>query len=342
MKADMEMMTFDEFIQEVEEDRVINIFNVEMMVEQLLQSKEEEDFEDNINPRRKLRQLANLFADAEIKVYGTADNYHNCAVPYAKNNMYDCACLILKRGLDELGAAVDLVADYIKYGIFCGKYMECETFYHHLNEIPKEEWNWRAFSFSLDYLLDKLNRVREKKARSILKRTAIKLSNQFVLKIGNDQAYFDKAEVLRICGSINEETEESVLQTGIGALKVAPKCALRMSDILFERGEYKQAAELLRKCCINALRPQPDINGGYAFFLSALSKASYLFDTHSERNFDNNKDDILDIYRDFNTALESRLPGTYRGTADTVIKIIEAQTEIDYPYTNAGDIYDFG
>lgn len=42
------------------------------------------------------------------------------------------------------------------------------------------------FLFSLDYLLDKLNRVGEKKGRSVLKKTAINLSNQFVLKIRND------------------------------------------------------------------------------------------------------------------------------------------------------------
>ena len=341
----MDKITYEELRQEINQEKTINVPNVEKVIEQLLQTDiVDEDFEDldyAYSPRKKLRELAYLFNNMDLKVYGTADNIHNCAVPYAKENMYDCACIILKRGLEELDAAIDLLADYIRYGICCGKYRECEEFYNCLNEIPKKEWNWRAFSFSLDYLLDKLNRTREKRERSTLKRIVKKLSNEFVIIIGNDQAYFDKAQVLKTFGNDNTETEESVLYAGINSLKVAPRCALRLSDILFERGEYKEAAELLKRCCINAFKPQPDINSGYSFLLSALCKTSHLFDEHSDGNFKESKDTVLDLYKDFNTAIESGLASIYRGTANTAIKIVAAQTEFEYPYTNVNDPYDF-
>lgn len=341
----MKKITYEELIQEINLEGIINVFNVENVIEQLIQTdQEDEDFEDMDyanSPRKKLRNLAFLFDNADLKVYGTADDIHNCAVPYARENMYDCACIILKRGLDELGAAIDLLADYIRYGISCGKYTECEEYYNRLNEIPQQEWNWRAFSFSIDYLLDKLNRIRNTEERAELKRMVIKLADQFVATIGNDQAYYDKAQVLKTLGNSISETEESVLQRGINSLKVAPRCALRMADILFERGEYQEAAKLLKRCCLNAFKPQPDINSGYSYLLSALSKTSGLFDEHSDGSFEDCEDAVLDLYKDFNTAIESGLAAVYRGTADTAIKIVAAQTGYEYPYTNVNDPYDF-
>ena len=82
---------------------------------------------------------------------------------------------------------------------------------------------------------------------------------------------------------------------GLNTLKVCPKCALLMYDKFFKRGEYKEAAQLLRKCCIDAFVPQSSINSGYSFLLSALSKISSLFYEHQDDSFENNKSVLLDI-----------------------------------------------
>lgn len=338
----MRKISFDELFEEANQEKIINIPDVEVVIEQLLQDDEiDEEFDYSGSSRKKLRKIVSLFNEQEFLLYGTAEEIHNCAVPLARVNMYDCACIILKRGLKSLEGSVDLLADYIRYGISCGRYEECEEYFLRLKGISKNQWNWRAFSFSIDYLLDKVNRTNGIRERNNIKKTANRLADEFISIIGKDQAYFDKAQVIRTFGGDNENTEETILLQGIHSLKVAPRCALRMSDILFERGEYKEAVELLKKCCINAFSPQPDISGSYSFLLSALSKTSELFSEYIDSDFSDKENVVMDIYKDFNTALEANLNNTYKQTANTAIKIIEAQTKYDYPYNNIEDQYDF-
>lgn len=340
----MRKIIFDELLEEVNQEKVINVPDIWEVIEQLLQKDEIDEDYTNLDYengcRKRLRKIANLFNNKELLLYGTPEEIHNCAVPLARANMYDCACMILKRGLDSLEASIDLLADYIRYGISCGRYEECEEYFIRLKKISKKQWNWRAFSFSIDYLLDKINRVSDVRRRNILKKEAIKLSDEFVSVIGTDQAYFDKAQVLKIFGSDSVDTEETILLKGISSLKVAPRCALRMSDILFEKGEYKEAAELLKKCCINAFKPQPGISGSYSFLLSALSKTSDLFCEHLGGDFRDSENAVLDIYKDFNTAFKTNLNSTYEETANMAIRIIEAQTKYEYPYDHLDDRYD--
>ena len=108
--------------------------------------------------------------------------------------MYDSACAIVKRGLEEAEADVDLLSDFIKYGILCGRQEECDRYFRELKDnISMEEWNWRAFSFSIDYLLDKLDHTRNRITRETLKNSLIELADDFIRAEGSDQSYFDKA-----------------------------------------------------------------------------------------------------------------------------------------------------
>ncbi|MCM1237073.1 MAG: hypothetical protein NC489_43920 [Ruminococcus flavefaciens] len=341
-------ITFETLIYEAKKEGAIKVSDVEAVIERLIgkdDNEEESDDFKNIDyenhSRGKLKRVAELFADEKMQIFGTADEIHNCAVIYARENMEDDACTILKCGIREWNAAVDLLADYIRYGISCKKKNECEEYYTRLKEIPKEQWNWRAFSFSIDYLMSQIDTTNNEEERNRIKENTIKLADEFIVSVGNDQAYFDKAAVIRKFNAEKLELEKSVLRQGIEQLKVAPKCALRLADILFEEGDYREAAELLYKVCINAFTLQPAVNCSHSFLLYALSKTSELFAENSEGSFEQCEDKVKGIYRDFNTAIESGLMETYKGTAQTAIKIIETQTGYEYPYTNAGeDNYD--
>lgn len=343
----MGKITYKKFIQETEQENILNVSDVKSVIDTLLRGDdngEYEEFEEVAylnSTRKKLRIVADLFSNMELKVYGNVDDFHNCAVPYAKANMYDCACKVLERGLTGSEASIDLLSDYILYGIKCRKYEKCEEYYKRLNMIPKKQWTWRAFSFSIDYLLDKANRILDVGQREVLQQTVTGLTDEFIVSIGTDQAYFDKAQVIRTFGSYNEETEETVLYKGIDSLKSAPRCALRLADILVDRGEYKEAARLIRKCCVNAFKPQPDINGSYSFLLSALCNASWIFEEHLDSDYTDCKDTIKEIYRDFNVALERGLEDIYKDAATTSIKVVAALTGYEYPYSNIDDRYEF-
>lgn len=48
---------------------------------------------------KKMRDLAQLIKDESITVFSDSNDYHNLAVDYARQELFDCAIWILKRGL---------------------------------------------------------------------------------------------------------------------------------------------------------------------------------------------------------------------------------------------------
>lgn len=350
----MAKIRFEELIYIAAKENTLNMSDVEVVVDGLVQDLYEDAFDDEFggefnetayqaSPRKKLRDIVGLFERDDLQIFGTADEYHNVAVNYARQNLYDGACRILQRGRRAIPYSVDILADLIKYGISGGQYEIGEESYHVLSGISRECWNWRAFSFSIDYLIAKADQVEAETERSELKKQALALADQFIAKENADQAYFDKSTILRAFGNddLNNQTEESVLQLGLRQVKAAPKCALRLADILFEKGEYQRVIANLWQCCTNVFKPQPDINGNYAFLLLALSKASQIF-AEQRDDYADAEQSILSVYRDFHTAMDSGLNGIFNKTAKVALKVIETQTGIEYPYRDVGgdDIYE--
>lgn len=349
----MKKIQYEELMQIAEEENLMSLSDVEAVVNNLIQGPDTDEFADESgdfdyanNPRKKLRDIAKLFDSdkKDLQIYGTADDYHNVAVNYARQNIYDGACKILQYGLLAIPYSVDILADLVRYGISSGQYWLCEEPYNTLSGISKDRWNWRAFSFSIDYLVEKANHVSSDLERNGLKQQALTLADQFIEKDKSDQAYFDKANILREFGddSINNQTEQSVLRCGLNNVKVAPKCALRLADILFEKGDYKEAIENLWQCCNNTFKPQPDVNGSYAFLLLALSKASELFSDNQRDDYSEVEKMVYAIYKDLHTAISYGLNGVFRQTADKAISVIETQTGYEYPHIDNGteDMYD--
>ena len=98
----------------------------------------------------ELRSLVSDFCN-QTEVYGTENEFHNLAVHLAKSNLEDLACRVLERGL-KMHKNVNLLADYLQYGLRCGYRDKCKEYYGILNRIPKRIWTWRGFSFSIEYL----------------------------------------------------------------------------------------------------------------------------------------------------------------------------------------------
>ncbi len=237
-----------------------------------------------------------------------------------------------------------MLADLISYRLKSGQAEICEKTYKTLESISKDFWNWRAFSFTIDYQLGRIKQVASNEERGQIKEIALDLSNLFVKKYKSDQAFYTKATVLRTFGLPNGkdgENEETVLETGIRVAKNAPKCALRLADILFDKGEFSEAIKVLRICCGGVFRPQPDISAGYAYLLLALSKSSELFEKVEDFGDEVDEKYVTGIYNDFHTAISNGLNEVYKRAAGSAIKTIKAQTGLDYPYQDADINSDF-
>ncbi|MBQ8298270.1 MAG: hypothetical protein IJX99_00065 [Clostridia bacterium] len=270
--------------------------------------------EEESNETFEMETLGKLFAlvDAvktKSNYVGDESMYHNLGVTLVSRNLYSLACDVIKHGIDRIPNSVDLLADYIKYAGKCNKYEECQKAYNAIKKISKARWNWRAFSFSIDYLLSLLKLYDEAshEYKSCFDELNV-LAEEFVSYLpGKETAYMSKAEVHREFNRTQEEI--SVLEEALKNIKVAPKCSLRLADLYFEAGEYNKTLELLEQCKIAALEPQHGVRVGYLYLLSALCNIALFYSMKEAEDSNKRKKLELEIYSDAEIVNET-LAGT--------------------------------
>lgn len=262
-------------------------------------------------------------------INGSADDFHNFSVTIIRlANDYETALEIVQNGLGIHATNTDLLADAIRYGYNCGKYVNCEEWYRILEKISKKLWTWRAFSFSIDYLLDKLSSLTDSTEANV--DTEI----NYIIELTKEyQKYMPNEEDGRISEyEIYNETNQkekamNVLKTANGELKYCPRCWLRYADILMEKGNYEEAEPIIRK-----LRTKPitasEVNFSYVYYLDGLCKLSRMLDED-----DYQEENIKKIYKVFKNALNHpSLNQRIKNKVIDEIKILELESEIKCPF----------
>lgn len=326
-------MTFNELIDIAQEEKSLSLKDVSLVLKNLMQDSDVDyvQYSYTQSPRKKYRDIARMIKNPELKIFAGSDDFHNLAVDYVHMNMFDCAIWILDRGLTYSSCSSDLLADKLLYGTESSQTDICEEAYNQLMCLDKNSWGWRAYSFTLDYYLEKANRLPKGKDREKIKEETIRMAEEFISYAKRypediDRAFFEKAKAIKVFGS-EKETEEDVLQAGCNATIAAPRCALRLADILFDRGNYDGSLLYLNQCIQTMLAPQPGVNHSYVFLLSALSKVSKLFSETSIGDCENKESLVKSVYKDFHTALaDPEINPTYKKAAKTTIKVLEVQT----------------
>ena len=253
----------------------------------------------DLYPYNKLDRFIKKIVTQPI-LYGNAQEYHNFAVELARENQAQLACLVLEHGLKHFPNNVDLISDYLAYGIVCGKEKECEATYQRLISIPKDSWTWRGFSFSIDYLQHLLDDISaDVSQKKEIKNQILELADAYIKSYpSREDGYYSKANVF---SSFREDAtaEITVLQECLSAVKVCPKCALRCADLYFEQGDYENALKCVSRAIKDANQAQGSINEGYVFYLSGLCKLSLL---QTNANTAQIEESVSDIYADFDNA----------------------------------------
>lgn len=229
------------------------------------------------NPLMHFRELFGMVTDETVEIDGDADDYHNFATLYAQNRFNDFACRILDRGLKEYPQSADLLADYLRHGVLCGHFDECNRYYKRLKEISRDRWTWRAYVFSIDFMLASLQKEHGGISRVELDSLATEFVNR---RDADEEALFTQSKVYHEFCDSNAEIE--TLKKALADHIIAPKSALRLSDIYFERGEYNKAIPLLNRAIANATKPQPPVNISYCYLLLALCKIAPLLNENED------------------------------------------------------------
>lgn len=295
---------------------------------------------DNSEIRQQLNDTVARFVKQE-QFQGTSDDFHNLAVSLARRDEYLLACDVLQCGLRE-HKSCDLLADFLQYSTSCSRGKEAREYFKLLMGVPRRRYTWRAFAFTINFL-QYLGEQAD--GEEFLLQTAPELANYsskgcelpqeraMLCLLADFKKYFPSSEEpYRVEAQVwnymkDEKKELAVLRAALTKLKVCPKCALRLGDILFDRGDFEEAAEAIARAISDSVRTQTAVNLGYLHYLMGLCRISAA-GKHDRRL---TAEDADKIYYDFNMALSEFRSGRdgYREVIKRSVKQVYMETELD-------------
>lgn len=257
------------------------------------------------NQDAQLQVLSDLLAallGADEPLTGDSDDFHNFAVTVSKvANDNKNAYTIVREGLKIHSANTDLLADAIMYGANIGEKEECEKWYDVLLSVDKSCWTWRAFSFTITYLID-MYASSENRVATIDQILALAKEYQKFLP-DNEDAWIS---LYRVYERFNQRSSGiEVLEEAIGKFRFCPKCWLRYADIMIDDGEYEKAEPIIKKMLRNPTTTE-HINTSYMYFLDGQCKMARLMDSDAYEIGEINEADVRRIYRSFRLARKSQ------------------------------------
>ena len=283
----------------------------------LLQRIYSTDDETTQDERGSLLEFIDAFVHQK-SFSGSADDFHNFAVELARRDEFALACDILDAGMKPgyFGKNCDLLADYLQYGVNCGRLKEAKRAFKTMLSISRRKWTWRSFSFGVTFLqhLDQQDEI-DKTIRGAL--ASIDCSHVDYLGLTDEQKCMlallyefkqfhpEKEEPYQIESQLfsyfkDDEKALAALQRAEETIPNCPKCALKRADMLFERGAYSEACESVQRALEGSIQTQSSVNEGYLHYLYALC---YVANTRKNRSA--LTDEIVDtIYSHFESALE--------------------------------------
>ena len=284
-------------------------------------------------------QLAKKIGKAVLSddtICGEASDYHNLSVEFSRADDYLTAFMVVKKGLLQYPYNIDLLADGVYYGSNSKQYEACEELANTLLSRPFALWNWRAFTFLIDYYLGKADWTEDTDKIFTFTEEALEIALAYQKVLSNNEKGFVaeyKVRSLRaqyyFCNGVEIERAETEQKLSEDALKraidsktfAAVQCCLRYADYLFEHQRYSEVISI----CEQALQygeSQPSARIGYFLYLSAQSKDVLL---HKEQDF-SNIERINDVFSDYIAAFKSVDSSTYKNNILNRVIILSSKS----------------
>lgn len=218
------------------------------------------DFSKNSSAWQKRTQelsiLIQRVKNSEIK--GDSSDYHNLAAELARHGYSDYACEVIIVGLKYYPYNVDLLSDSLQYvHTFENADDIASSSIQTLEYIGRNGWNWRAFTFYIDYLNDLDPNLSNKE-------NLMSLLGDYKKVLPNDErAYMAEYETYLKFGDL-ESAKQSLVYAEEN-IKYTAQCSLTLSKIYCENGEYDKAIYSATRAIQSQAETQPSSSTGAAF-----------------------------------------------------------------------------
>lgn len=283
------------------------------------------------------RCVDSILDEENTEIAGSADAFHNFSISCIKiSTDYLTAFEIVELGLKLHPSNADLLSDAIKYGYKCGKREDCEEYIRILNSIDKTVWTWRAFSFSIDYILEYyasdagISNMKDGENELL---TLVKQYQERYPSI--EDSYFSEFEIYNRLGK--KEEALAVLKKAMSIVAICPKCWLRYADEMVDSGKFSEAVQPIIKLC-KASSASDSVNIAYVYYLKGICQMELLngaTDANTEDIFADIQYDAKKVeqtYMSFYVSLKSDdLYGSLRKKCLTRIKELSAKTNTKCP-----------
>ena len=245
-----------------------------------------------------IKALVDAVCADDSKISGDADDYHNLSSELARNNQYDMAVDVLKKGKSLFRHNIDILAGIVLYSTRIGC-PDVET-ENKLSGMPRKNWNWRTFTFYVDTLNSKEHSDDNKDA-------AIETADEYIKHLPHEErAYMAKYEVLKNYGLYEEG--KNVLKQAEITLGMTAQCSLALCQIYKMEGEYELAIKSATKAVISTAETQPSAYIGAAVAERAFSRDALVQRDilNSSRSLEECKEDITLAIADYELAKKLR------------------------------------
>lgn len=195
-----------------------------------------------------------------------ADDYHNQATEHARHNRYMRAAELCIRGEKKHPGNIDLLADVVKFASDGGDKEVAQEYFKRLYELPRASWNWRAFTFSLDFLMERATE-NEELCRELIAEYRRYLPFE-------EKSYVAESELEQKLG--NHDRSIAILRESIRTLPNAPQSALRLANMQLERGYFEEVIQTTNYAFVASVETQPSINISYMVFVKCLAEDALL------------------------------------------------------------------
>lgn len=327
-------MTYSELIKEIDENRKCYIGPMHEYLQKNIYEINVDYDEDylQVGIESQMLELASKVADENVQLVGDADSVHNLAVEYARMGFSNAACMYLEKGLQmrKMEGNIDLLADYIKYTDAADDNTldKAQIYYEKLCRISRKRWNWRAYEFSIDYLLFSLDIDSEKRENDAdIYKKIIKHANDYRKHFEEhpkrDRAYYTLANVY---SSRNEHKKMlNLLTKALQNGRKMPLCAMKLAEYYFKIGDYIKTREYIELCKVMEIDMDQDMKFGYPYLISALCMMVDVFmelGTWKHRSDQEKRDIISLITENYDAAIIAF------GDKDPHIKEVKKQLDV--------------
>lgn len=234
------------------------------------------DLVNQLSDTQTLNKIMDKIFNGTIS--GNADEYHNLSISFSRNNKPSYAMYVCKAGLAIWKNNVDLNADAIRYALDAGRINDAKKFVNDFigNCQDRSKWNWRGFSFLLEYYQD------------VMPEGYKALIEELIGDYKKYLPYEEKAYVAEAQFQIKEGLQDVAIKTLEHAVNnlCAPQSSIMLADIYMEQGKYSDVIRVASLGIAYSAEVQPSIRTAYLIMLRALAKdAMYLREAYSSSNY---------------------------------------------------------